>query len=136
MLADFPLEMPPALGELARASARMYPEFVHTLEDESRLKIDLRAEGTLVFIDGTHRGSDALPAPVPLASLAELEPNLSCSKISTLTALNLNERSVDPRHLTAAAVAAAKHRGIDFSSGDQVVAVEDRRWQSRGRPHQ
>ena len=36
------------------------------------------------------------------------------------TALFLQERSVDPRHLTAAAVAAAKHRGIDLSSGDPV----------------
>jgi glycine oxidase len=124
MLADFPFEMPAALGELARASARMYPEFVHELEDESRMKIDLRAEGALVFVDGALHRSDVLPAALPLASLAELEPNLSNSRLSTLTALSLDERSVDPRHLTAAAVAAAKHRGIDFSSGDQVLAVE------------
>ena len=30
-------------GGVGRASAQMYPEFVHELEDESRLKIDLRA---------------------------------------------------------------------------------------------
>ena len=48
MLADFPLEMPSALLELATASARMYPEFVHELQDESDLKIDLRSQGTLV----------------------------------------------------------------------------------------
>jgi glycine oxidase len=124
MLADFPLEMPPALGELARASAGMYPEFVHELEDESRMKIDLRAEGTLVFVDSALHRLDALPAAVPLAFLAEMEPNLSSSRLSTLTALSLDERSVDPRHLTAATVAAAKHREIDFSSGDQVLAVE------------
>src|ERR1019366_6100688 len=34
------------------------------------------------------------------------------------------ERCVDPRHLTAAAIAAARHRGIDFASGDRVLAVE------------
>jgi glycine/D-amino acid oxidase-like deaminating enzyme len=38
--------------------------------------------------------------------------------------LYIKERSVDPRHLTAAAIAAARHRGIDFSSGDHVLAVE------------
>ncbi len=49
MLADFPLEMPAGLAELAAASARMYPEFVHELEDESRMKIDLRSVGTLFY---------------------------------------------------------------------------------------
>ncbi|MGA9353663.1 MAG: glycine oxidase ThiO [Terriglobales bacterium] len=135
MLADFPLEMPLALRDLAAASARMYPEFVHELEDGSRLKIDLRDEGALVFID--HPIDPALDRPINAApavsnslsavsqrSLAQLEPNLSTSKLSTLIALHLAERSIDPRHLTAAAVAAAKHRGIDFSSGNQVLAVE------------
>ncbi|MGB0038082.1 MAG: glycine oxidase ThiO [Terriglobales bacterium] len=135
MLADFPLEMPLALRDLAAASARMYPEFVHELEDESHLKIDLRAHGALVFIDAEldHAIDAALdpalrpalsPASVSPQSLAQLEPNLSASKLAALTALHLPERSVDPRHLTAAAVAAAKHRGIDFSSGDQVLSVE------------
>jgi glycine oxidase len=35
----------------------------------------------------------------------------------------LKERSVDPRALTAAALKAAKNRGVDFSSGDEVTAV-------------
>lgn len=129
MLADFPLEMPLALRDLAAASARMYPEFVHELEDESRLKIDLRAQGALVFLDHAIVAAidpTLLPAPATVTpqAFAQLEPNLSLAKLSTLTALYLTERSVDPRHLTAAAVAAAKHRGIDFSSGDQVLAVE------------
>lgn len=124
MLADFPLEMPLALRDLAAASARMYPEFVHELEDESRLKIDLRHQGTLVFVDREVHQSAGLPASMSLSSLAELEPNLSSARISSLPAISLNERTVDPRHLTTAAVAAAKHRGIDFSSGDQVLAVE------------
>jgi glycine oxidase len=127
MLADFPLEMPLALRDLAAASARMYPEFVHELEDESRMKIDLRDEGALVFVDravNTATGASASPSAVSPQSLGQLEPNLSTSSLSTLTALHLSERSVDPRHLTAAAVAAAKHRGIDFSSGDEVLSVE------------
>jgi glycine oxidase len=40
-----------------------------------------------------------------------------------LTALFLDERCVDPKHLTTAAIAAAKHRAIDFSSGNPVVAI-------------
>jgi glycine/D-amino acid oxidase-like deaminating enzyme len=35
----------------------------------------------------------------------------------------LKERSVDPRALSTAAMKAAKHRGVDFSSGDPVTAV-------------
>ena len=124
MLADFPLEMPASLAPLAHASARMYPEFVHELEDESRLKIDLRAEGALVFIDGARHRSGILPPSEALPPLAELEPDISSATIASLTALRLQERSVDPRHLTAAAIGAAKHRGIDFSSGDRVVALE------------
>src|SRR6202035_347272 len=33
------------------------------------------------------------------------------------------ERSVDPRALTAAALKTAKIRGVDFSSGDEVTAI-------------
>jgi glycine oxidase len=140
MLADFPLEMPAALAELAAASARMYPEYVHELEDESRLKIDLRDQGTLLFVDvetglrpvlagpfdsaqGSLRPATtqayALPRP-----LAELEPALSARPLPHFTWLFVKERSVDPRHLTAAAIGAARHRGVDFSSGNQVLSVE------------
>ncbi len=127
MLVDRPAETLPALRELATASARMYPEFVHELEDESGLKIDLRSVGTLLFAaDGTGHSpvttqADALPQP-----LAELEPALEIlnNPEPHFTALYIKERSVDPRHLTHAAIAAARHRGVDFSSGDHVLAVQ------------
>jgi glycine oxidase len=134
MLCDFPLETQPALRDLAALSARMYPEFVHELEDESGLKIDLRSVGTLIVVDshfvdshidslGHQSRENSYCSP---ASLLELEPALRLPDTAAppLTALRRNERSVDPRHLTAAAIAAARHRGIDFSSGDQVLAVE------------
>ena len=122
MLADCGLEIPAPLQALATQSARMYPEFVHELEDESRLKIDLRSEGTLLFL-GSHddfalRQSHPLPA-----SLEKLEPALQTPAHPPLF---LKERSVDPRHLTSAAIAAARHRGVDFSSGDRVLALEIR----------
>jgi len=118
MLADSVLEMPAALGPLARASAGMYPEFVHELQDEARMEVDLRDQGTLVFpapdrlaLSANHR----LPAP-----LAELEPALAGAD---RPALFLRERSVDPRALAAAALKAAKHREVDISSGSPVRKV-------------
>ena len=135
MLADFPLETPLGLRELATASARMYPEFVRELEDESGLKIDLRSVGTLVLLlaeTGLHAATTqayALPGP-----LAELEPALRApdAAAAQFTALFAHERCVDPRHLTSAAIAAARHRGIDFSSGDPVLAVEAAKGKASG----
>ncbi len=127
MLADFLAETPLGLRELATASARMYPEFVRELEDESGLKIDLRSVGTLVLRDSQldslqHQSlQNSLPA-----ALEELEPafRVPDGTATRFTALFVKERCVDPRHLTAAAIAAARHRGVDFSSGDHVLGVE------------
>jgi len=122
MLVDCPLETPPALQHLASASARMYPEFVHELEVESGMKVDLRDFGTILFLSAEHAGrnaefisSHALPIP-----LEQMEPALSPSNGP---AVYLKERSVDPQALTAAAIKTAKNRGVDFSSGDSVTAV-------------
>jgi len=136
MLVDFPGETRPKLQELATASARMYPEFVRELQDESGLKIDLRSAGTLLFCD-SNLLSMRIPGLRPsyqffmLASgltwtLPEGEPALRAPHESSahLTAMYLGERCVDPRDVTAAAIATAKHRGIDFSSGDHVLSLE------------
>jgi glycine oxidase len=122
MLADFPLETPPALQPLATASARMYPEFVHELQDESSTNVDLRDQGTIFFVtpEQLHE-HPGLRADCPLPSpLAELEPALGSVK---LPGIYLKERSVDPRALTSAALKAARHRGVDISSGTAVSAV-------------
>lgn len=122
MLVDCPLETHPVLQELATASARMYPEFAYELEVESGMNVDLRDQGTLMFPSAEHAMRNAgfvsthlLPAPV-----SELEPALT---LADGAALYLEERSVDPRALTAAAIRTAKNRGVDFSSGDEVTAV-------------
>ena len=157
MLADFPLEMPQALHELASAGARMYPEFVHELEDESVMKIDLLDQGTLLELDDNERAQGAFPpqqaktglagdpglatageAPALPSSFADKTPALHSSALISLHRLReiephlqvqvrclyLKERSVDPRGLTTAAITAAKHRGVDFSSGDEVLEIE------------
>ncbi len=82
MLVGSGLETPPPLRSLAAASARMYPEFVHELEDESGLKIDLLSEGTLLLDPSADQQMrDVHPLP---ASLQELEPNLSVTEKAPL----------------------------------------------------
>lgn len=122
MLVDCLIETPAALQTLATASANMYPEFAHEVELESRLKVDLRDNGTLWFssnhtgIDNPFLSDHALPAP-----LVELEPALAPGMGP---AIFLKERSVDPRALTEAAWHTAKNRSVDFSSGDAVTRVD------------
>ena len=120
MLADCPLEMPAALQTLAAASARMYPEFVHELQDESGINVDLRDQGTLLLTAPEHLfGMPELSSEHQLrAPLEEFEPALAPTEASVFY---LKERSVDPRALVAAALQAAKHRGIDISSGTTVT---------------
>jgi glycine oxidase len=120
MLVDCSLETPSLLQPLATASARMYPEFAHEVEVESGMKVDLRDQGTIFFPSSRHL--DDAESVFPRASLAELEPALAEAN-SGHPAFYLKERSVDPRALTAAAWKAAKNRGVDFSSGDEVTAV-------------
>ncbi|HEV2402245.1 MAG TPA: glycine oxidase ThiO [Candidatus Sulfotelmatobacter sp.] len=118
MLVDCPLETPPILQPLATASAHLYPEFAHELEVESGMKVDLRDNGTILFLSDEH----ASAATFPRADVAQLEPALAEANPGT-HAIFLHERSVDPRALTAAAIKTAKNRGVDFSSGDPVTAV-------------
>jgi glycine oxidase len=120
MLVDCAVETPAALQPLATASARMYPEFVHELQVESGMNVDLRDQGTLLSLSLEHIRHPGLTAtPLSPADLSELEPGLAPHP----TFYFLKERSVDPRALTTAALKAAKHRGVDFSSGDPVTAV-------------
>jgi len=122
MLADCILETPIALQSLATASACMYPEFVHELQDESGLNVDLRSEGTLLF-PPAHEVEQLAgffaehPLPDPLA---ELEPALAGYDGAVAF---LNERSVDPRALVTASLTSAKHRGVNISSGTTVSSV-------------
>jgi glycine oxidase len=120
MLVDCALETPPALQSLATASARMYPEFAYELEAESRMKVDLRDYGTILIPSSEH--VSPAEAAFPKAALDGLEPALAESNPQH-TAFYLKERSVDPRALTMATWKAAKNRGVDFSSGDEVTAV-------------
>jgi glycine oxidase len=129
MLAGSGLEIPTPLRPLAEESARVYPEFVHELEDESGAKVDLREQGTiLISEDGKFLQRAKRLSPPQLQSL---EPHLSSppngrggpSPHRKYEAAVLSERSVDPRALLAAAIKAARHRGVDISSGTEVKTV-------------
>jgi len=121
MLADADFENSSPLKPLATASARMYPEFVHELQDESEINCDLRDQGTLQFTSALdHILTEIGSAGFLQKGIAELEPALAPSSIPIM---HIKERSVDPRALTAAALKAAKHREVDISSGSEVVEV-------------
>jgi glycine oxidase len=121
MLADADFDDSSPLKALATASARMYPEFVHELQDESGINCDLRDQGTLQFTSALDHLLTEIGSPGLLRKeIAEPEPALAASSVPIM---HIEERSVDPRALTAAAVKAAKHRDVDISSGSEVVEV-------------
>ena len=87
------------------------------------MNVDLRDQGTIFFATPDHLRehpslSNGLSASLTAGS--ELEPALGHVD---LPAIYLKERSVDPRALTAAALKAARHRGVDISSGTTVTDV-------------
>lgn len=123
MLVGSGTEMPPAVKPLAAESARMYPEFAHELEDESGLKVDLREQGTILISHDADFPDSA--EMISRERLQSLEPGVTLAA----PVAYISERSVDPRALTAAALKAARHRGVDISSGTEVKALltsEDR----------
>jgi glycine oxidase len=121
MLVQYGPELPPALKPLAAASAAMYPEFVHEVEDESGQHVDLRSEGTIAFLDECHLAPEEPRQPLTPADVVRLEPSVSPPPLS---AWMLQEMTVDPRALTAATLKAALHRGVEVASGHAVTELE------------
>jgi glycine oxidase len=126
MLAPWGGDLPPSLQTLAVASARMYPEFVAQVEDESGHKVDLRDQGAIVFfLDHEQSQLPEGTAPLTAEELGKLEPHLSSAGCT----FRLQERSVDPRALALASFHAARHRNVDVVSGSLVTEIsrEDKR---------
>ncbi len=129
MLVGSGTEIPAPLKVLAEESARLYPEFVHELEDEAGVKVDLRDQGTILLSsNGTFPD---LAEPISPEQLQSLEPTLGIPgrgrpglhESPEISAAYMSERSVDPRALVAAAIKAARHRGVDISSGNEVKSL-------------
>jgi glycine oxidase len=120
MLACHDPELREALRPLALASAKIYPEFIHELEDESGTRVDYRHQGTILLTAESghpHVVSDEI---LTVDDLREIEPRLVAAK---MCARLLDEASVDPRALVAALLKAAKHRGIEVAQGQAVEEV-------------
>ena len=125
MLAPHGGDLAGELTELANASAAMYPEFVHELEDEAAARphkphapaIDLRDQGTILIGDESRHVPGA--RPLSASELNQLEPLVS----ATGTASFIEESSVDPRGLMAALVRSLKHRGVDLRHGTAATRI-------------
>ena len=123
MLAFCDPETPPALRDLCFASARLFPEFVHQLEDESGHRVDFRRDGTIAFtLFSDHDPLGEGWRELWDYELKELEAFIAPPK--GLRILFLPEQTVDNRALAAAAFQACKHREIDISSGIEVTEIE------------
>ena len=128
MLAYCDPMLPEILAPLATASASLYPEFVHEIEDESGMRVDLRTQGAIAYF--SEPLSDSVAAYVSSHKCMrridadEISPLEPCLAYSGQAAFSTPEGSVDPRALVSASIKAAKHRGIDFASGSAVTAVE------------
>ena len=119
MLADLDPHTPEALRPIATASARSYPEFVHEIQDESGVSVDLRDFQTIHFPGSNAIAGSIACEMIDSGALKRLEPALAFTSVATL----LKERTVDPRALMDAMVKAAKHHGVDISSGLTVDGI-------------
>jgi glycine oxidase len=119
MLAARDPETKSALRELAIASAELYAEFVHQIQDESGMPVDFRSDGAIRFLSPGELANCALPLLTEV-ELRELETNLDYAA----PAIFLEESSVDPRLLLPALVEAAKHHEVDIAAGAEVQEIE------------
>jgi len=117
MLAAGGFETPPALRPLAIESARLFPEYVQTIEDLSGIRTDFRRYGTIVF--GEHAASSAAKR----LSSDELRRHEPFLQPRGQPAFFEQEDSVDPRLLIKAALAAAKKRGIEVRGNIEVKSI-------------
>ncbi|MBV9343237.1 MAG: glycine oxidase ThiO [Acidobacteria bacterium] len=126
MLAGSGGEIAPPLTTLTGESARLYPQFVHELQDESGINVDLRDHGTILV--SSRPDFPASAEPLSAQQLHALEPSLGLEEAKPAAGPEtafafLGERSVDPRALVGAALNAARHLQIDISSGTEVQSV-------------
>ena len=119
MIASCDPHIPQELKPLVAASAQLYPSFVQGLQNDSGESVDLRDAGTIAKFENGEipecTGARQLSPEEVLLS----EPLLRLPGPAWL----LPERSVDPRGLGRALVTAAKHHGVDFVTGSQVIEV-------------
>lgn len=121
MLAAFAPETPELLKPLARESARIYPEFIHMVQNASGSSTDFRRQGTVAL------GKVQTAAPeyheISEQALKQLEPSIVTNG---LPAHLVAEASVDPVLLMRAVVKAAERAGIEIRSEAELVDARPR----------
>jgi glycine oxidase ThiO len=118
MLAALDPATEPPLRELALASARVYPEFVAELEAESGMKIDFRRDGTIYLANADI--TECSGKKLSESELTAIEPAFESAGAD---AYLLQEDSVDPRDIMAAAIAVAKKRGVEIAKGSPATEL-------------
>ena len=119
MIASCDPHIPQELSLLVAASAKLYPEFVQELQDESGEAVDLRDAGTVAYFGSGEVSECAGARQLTDDVLSHIEPSLQLRG----NAWFLPELCVDPRGLGGALIQAAKHHGVDFVTGSPVVEV-------------
>lgn len=119
MLAATDPQTPPPLRAMALESARIYPEFVRTLERSTGIDIDFRRQGTIVL------GEEAPPASYQQLSPEDLERIEPWLQAHGRPAFLVAEDTIDPVPLMQAAIRAAELAGIEIRT---KVAVQQMRW--------
>jgi glycine oxidase len=117
ILSPFGSHLARGLTPLAMSSMVAFPEFVHELEDESGMRVDLRNQGAIVRAE--ELGEAPVVCELTESDLRRLSPSLEYQPGFYF----VEEQSVDPRALMAALLAAAKHRGIHVAAGISVTTV-------------
>lgn len=121
MLAPADPETPPALRDLAFASAQMYPEFVRKLESLSGISVDFRRQGTIKFFETS--SAPLLYRRLSDEELHALEPGISRMPAAYVPFF-VAEDTVDPRLLTQAVLAAAERKGAVVQGNTEVTGMQ------------
>src|SRR6202045_2407470 len=118
---------------VGRASLRLYPEFVATVEEISGQSAGYRARGTLEALFSTdaqeklstiialHHGLGLRAEPVRAEDAREMEPALSPELEAAV--FRPDEACVDNRALTKAVLTAAERSGVKTFAGSSVQSI-------------
>jgi glycine oxidase len=120
------------LVPLGRASLKLYPEFVASLEEASGESAGHQREGSLeIFPAGCDAARDRRIAqcqelglaaePVAIDTARKWEPSLAPT--AGAAAWFPEEGSVEPRSLMSAVLTAARSRGVEFHSDSRVTGL-------------
>lgn len=128
---DSPEALP--LVPLGKESLRHYPEFISAVEEASGRSTDFAREGTLQIFPGPHAEAELEKMAAEYRRLGlrlesispddarKLEPSIGPA--AQAAAWLPEESVVDPRLLTDAVIAAARHRGVEIRHDSAVTSI-------------